>query len=195
MRRRGDARLGVPRVARRRRAQDGERRDGAGLRRAGVPRRHPHPAARRRWGLSDGVERRADRARPQGRVPAIDTWNRRHLQIIFFGREYCPALRHDFAVCPICSFASSKKRHQRGEPDPALHTLIDLVRSGPDPKRARVCKPWRHRAGRARGAVLVASPPMRSDESTRWSRLIPFGLAAALAVQLQQRRVVQHARR
>ena len=38
------------------------------------------------------------------------TWNRRHLQIIFFGREYCPALRHDLAQCPICSFAASKKQ-------------------------------------------------------------------------------------
>jgi endonuclease III len=37
-----------------------------------------------------------------------DTWNARHMQIIYFGREHCPALRHDSAVCPICSFAASK---------------------------------------------------------------------------------------
>ena len=30
-------------------------------------------------------------------------WNRLHLQIIFFGREYCPARGHDNKVCPICS--------------------------------------------------------------------------------------------
>ncbi len=30
-------------------------------------------------------------------------WNRLHLQIIFFGREYCPARGHDYKVCPICS--------------------------------------------------------------------------------------------
>ncbi len=39
-----------------------------------------------------------------------DTWNRRHLQIIYFGREHCPALYHDLSGCPICSWAASKKR-------------------------------------------------------------------------------------
>jgi endonuclease-3 len=69
---------------------------------------HIHRLARR-WGLSDGssverTERDLKRAFPE------DTWNRRHLQIIFFGREHCPALRHDFAACPICSFAAPKKQ-------------------------------------------------------------------------------------
>jgi endonuclease-3 len=68
---------------------------------------HIHRLARR-WGLSDGstvehTERDLKKAFP------ADTWNRRHLQIIFFGREYCPAQRHDFAACPICSFAATKK--------------------------------------------------------------------------------------
>ncbi len=31
------------------------------------------------------------------------SWNKLHLQIIFFGREYCPARGHDPLVCPICS--------------------------------------------------------------------------------------------
>lgn len=38
------------------------------------------------------------------------TWNKRHLQIIFFGREYCPARSHNLIKCPICSWASTKKR-------------------------------------------------------------------------------------
>jgi endonuclease-3 len=69
---------------------------------------HIHRLARR-WGLSDGssVERTE---RDLKMAFAEDTWNRRHLQIIFFGREYCPALRHDLAECPICSFAASKKQ-------------------------------------------------------------------------------------
>ena len=37
-------------------------------------------------------------------------WNKRHLQIIFFGREYCPARNHNLKQCPICSWAASKKR-------------------------------------------------------------------------------------
>ncbi|MEP7112213.1 MAG: endonuclease III [Ilumatobacteraceae bacterium] len=69
---------------------------------------HIHRLAKR-WGLSDGssVERTE---RDLKAVFPPDTWNRRHLQIIYFGREYCPALRHDLAVCPICSFAASKKQ-------------------------------------------------------------------------------------
>lgn len=30
-------------------------------------------------------------------------WNKLHLQIIFFGREYCPARGHIAKECPICS--------------------------------------------------------------------------------------------
>ena len=37
-------------------------------------------------------------------------WNKRHLQIIFFGREYCPARNHDLAKCMICSWAATKKQ-------------------------------------------------------------------------------------
>jgi len=66
---------------------------------------HIHRLARR-WGLSRGttVERTEQDLK---RAFQINTWNRRHLQFIFFGRQYCPALRHDFAGCPICSFAAS----------------------------------------------------------------------------------------
>jgi endonuclease-3 len=62
-----------------------------------------------RWGLSDGssVERTE---RDLKRVFPEHTWNDRHLQIIFFGREHCPALRHDPAACPICSWATVKRR-------------------------------------------------------------------------------------
>ncbi len=67
---------------------------------------HIHRLAAR-WGLSDG----STVVRTEGDLKAVfpkETWNARHLQIIYFGREYCPALRHDFASCPICSFAASK---------------------------------------------------------------------------------------
>ena len=39
-----------------------------------------------------------------------EAWNRLHLQIIYFGREHCPALRHDLSTCPICSWAATRKR-------------------------------------------------------------------------------------
>ncbi len=69
---------------------------------------HIHRLAAR-WGLSSGrsVEQTE---RDLKAVFAPETWNRRHLQIIFFGREYCPARHHDLATCPICSWAATKKR-------------------------------------------------------------------------------------
>jgi endonuclease-3 len=43
----------------------------------------------------------------------VERWSRLHLQFIYFGRQYCPALRHAPADCPICSWAMSKARAQR----------------------------------------------------------------------------------
>lgn len=54
-----------------------------------------------RWGLTNGknvVQTENDLKR----IYPEETWNKLHLQIIFFGREYCPARSHDFASCPIC---------------------------------------------------------------------------------------------
>lgn len=42
-----------------------------------------------------------------------ESWNLLHLQIIYFGRKYCPARGHVPADCPICSWAMSKARAQR----------------------------------------------------------------------------------
>ncbi|MBP50827.1 MAG: endonuclease III [Candidatus Thalassarchaeaceae archaeon] len=69
---------------------------------------HIHRLASR-WGLSDGrsVEKTE---RDLKAVFPKETWNRRHLQIIYFGREHCPARRHDLVLCPICSWSSTKKR-------------------------------------------------------------------------------------
>ena len=59
-----------------------------------------------RWRLSNGttVERTE---RDLKKLYAPEQWGKRHLQIIYFGREYCPARRHDFGACPICSWASN----------------------------------------------------------------------------------------
>ena len=55
-----------------------------------------------RWKLSTGksVEKTEKDLK---RIFPEDSWNRLHLQIIFFGREYCPARGHDPNACPICS--------------------------------------------------------------------------------------------
>lgn len=41
------------------------------------------------------------------------TWTKLHLQIIYFGRQHCPAKGHAPTVCPICSWAMSKARAER----------------------------------------------------------------------------------
>jgi endonuclease-3 len=60
-----------------------------------------------RWNLTNGknveqTEKDAKRLFPR------DLWNKLHLQIIFFGREYCPARGHDMGECPICSVIGRK---------------------------------------------------------------------------------------
>ncbi len=55
-----------------------------------------------RWGLTNGknvvqTEKDLKRLFPK------KLWNKLHLQIIFFGREYCPARGHKPLACPICS--------------------------------------------------------------------------------------------
>lgn len=69
---------------------------------------HIHRLAAR-WGLSKG--KTPDHTEVDlKRVFPRDRWNKLHLQIIYFGREYCPALYHDLSGCPICSWAATKKR-------------------------------------------------------------------------------------
>ncbi len=69
---------------------------------------HIHRLAAR-WGLSNGrsveqTERDLKKLFPE------ESWAKLHLQIIYFGREHCPARGHDLARCRICGWAASKKR-------------------------------------------------------------------------------------
>ncbi len=77
---------------------------------------HIHRLAAR-WGLSPGTnvvrtERDLKRTFPR------QAWNRLHLQIIYFGRQFCPARGHDLSGCPICSWAASKARIKAGAKSP-----------------------------------------------------------------------------
>lgn len=69
---------------------------------------HIHRLANR-WGLSDGKNVEKTEKDLKALFPR-ESWNKLHLQIIFFGREYCPALWHDLTTCPICSWAATKKQ-------------------------------------------------------------------------------------
>lgn len=61
---------------------------------------HIHRLAQR-WGLSSGknvlqTERDLKEVFPE------KLWNKLHLQIIYYGREYCPARGHNVETCEIC---------------------------------------------------------------------------------------------
>ena len=62
---------------------------------------HIHRLAAR-WGLSDGKNVEKTERDLKALFPE-NTWNKLHLQIIFFGRQYCPARGHKVENCPICS--------------------------------------------------------------------------------------------
>lgn len=60
-----------------------------------------------RWGLSSGknvvqTEKDLKRTFPE------KSWNKLHLQIIYFGREHCPARSHDFHACTLCRVVGRK---------------------------------------------------------------------------------------
>lgn len=70
---------------------------------------HIHRCAKR-WGLSSGktvekTEHDLKKAFPK------KCWNRLHLQIIYFAREFCQARKHDTNVCPICSWCDTTHDH------------------------------------------------------------------------------------
>ena len=61
----------------------------------------------RRWGVSKGrsvqkVERDSKKNFPK------KLWSKLHLQIIYFGREFCPARSHNSNNCPICRVVNNK---------------------------------------------------------------------------------------
>ena len=75
-----------------------------------------------------------------------DRWNTLHLQIIYFGRQYCTARQHEPSACPICSWAMSKARAEAER----KQGLSKPVRRG---------KPRRERA--------PSRPPMRPRRAAR----------------------------
>jgi len=69
---------------------------------------HIHRLAQR-WGLTNGrsvvqTERDLKKLFPE------EAWNRLHLQIIFYGREYCTARGCDGTVCDLCQELYPRRR-------------------------------------------------------------------------------------
>ena len=61
---------------------------------------HIHRLAQR-WGLSNGESVTRTETDLKRLFPR-ESWNRLHLQIIFYGREHCTARGCDGTVCPLC---------------------------------------------------------------------------------------------
>ena len=74
---------------------------------------HIHRLAQR-WGLSNGLHVEQTEHDLKRLFPR-DTWNKLHLQIIFYGREFCTARGCDGTVCPLCRELFPRRRR------PLLH--------------------------------------------------------------------------
>jgi len=72
---------------------------------------HIHRLAQR-WGLTNGGSV-VQTERDLKRLFAEEFWNRLHLQIIFYGREYCTARGCDGRVCEICRTCYPDRKHPK----------------------------------------------------------------------------------
>jgi len=67
-----------------------------------------------RWGLSSGKNVTQTEKDAKALFPKKD-WNKLHLQIIFFGRQYCTARSPKTAQCPICAQMGVCKEAESGK--------------------------------------------------------------------------------
>lgn len=65
-----------------------------------------------RWGLSEAKNVEQTERDLMALFPK-ESWNKLHLQIIFFGRQYCPARTHKPDQCPICNWAFTLTRRKQ----------------------------------------------------------------------------------
>jgi endonuclease-3 len=69
---------------------------------------HIHRLAQR-WGLTNGKNVSQTESDLKKIFPK-NLWNKLHLQIIFYGREYCTARGCDGTICKICKTCFPKRR-------------------------------------------------------------------------------------
>jgi len=112
---------------------------------------HIHRLAAR-WGLSDGHSVERTEADLKGLFPHA-SWNKLHLQVIFFGRAYCPARGHDPEQCPICVWAMPEE--------------VKRAEAFKTPKRAP-----KKTAGQVPKKVLKKSPGQVSKKAPAGSKVI-----------------------
>ena len=97
---------------------------------------HIHRLAER-WGLSSG-RNVVQTERDLKELWDEKEWIRRHLQIIYFGRQHCPARSHDPKACPICSFAAPRRAASAASaPRPARAAAARSARPRPKGRSRR----------------------------------------------------------
>lgn len=72
-----------------------------------------------RWGLSNGKNVEKTEADLKKLFPE-EIWNKIHLQIIYYGRAYCPARGHDVERCSICKNYGRKNAFKKDSPKPSV---------------------------------------------------------------------------
>ncbi len=72
---------------------------------------HIHRLAQR-WGLTRGGNV-SETERDLKRLFPRESWNKLHLQFIFYGREYCTARGCDGRVCPLCRSCYPNRKHPK----------------------------------------------------------------------------------
>ena len=82
---------------------------------------HIHRLAKR-WNISaEGKSAEAAQKDLMDYFPK-EKWNKLHLQMIYFGREYCTAVNHENKNCPMCSWVRSKTK----EPPEQYHMFTPM---------------------------------------------------------------------
>mmetsp|Transcript_446 Transcript_446/g.1349 ORF Transcript_446/g.1349 Transcript_446/m.1349 type:complete len:395 (+) Transcript_446:177-1361(+) len=123
---------------------------------------HIHRLAQR-WGLTDGKNVERTEADLKAAFPE-PLWNDLHLQIIYFGREHCPAPRHDPAACPICSWAAVSPYDEAG---------VSPLKPGKSAASANGKSPAAKRKGAAKSAITTEASPKPRKASGKRAKLEP----------------------
>ena len=72
-----------------------------------------------------------------------ETWHRRHLQIIFFGREHCPAIGHGTQTSralAVLFFMTKKKKKKKKKTDIYIFACVCVCMVGAEPGNCKICQ-------------------------------------------------------
>jgi endonuclease-3 len=97
---------------------------------------HIHRLAQR-WGLTPPSPRVEQTESDLRALFPPESWRDAHLQIIYFGREHCPAKGHDADACPICSWASPEEMRGGGGAGAAAMSPVKAGGAAATPKKRR----------------------------------------------------------